>query len=35
MNKKEKKLTSTQVIKGMQVADLLILPHRFVIIKKN
>ena len=35
MNKKEKKLTSTEVIKGMQVADLLILPHHFVIIKKN
>ena len=34
MNKKEKKLASTRVINGMQVADLLILPHQFVIIKK-
>ena len=34
MNKKEKKLASTRVINGMQVADLLILPHHFVIIKK-
>jgi ubiquinone/menaquinone biosynthesis C-methylase UbiE len=35
MNKKENKLAGTQVVKGMQVADLLILPHYFVIIEKN
>ena len=35
MNKKEKKLASTKVIKGMQVTDLLIVPHHFLIIKKN
>jgi len=35
MNKNEKKLASTEVIKGMQVTDLLIVPHHFVIIKKN
>jgi ubiquinone/menaquinone biosynthesis C-methylase UbiE len=34
MNKKEKKIASTTIINGMQVADLLILPHNFVIIKK-
>ena len=34
MNKKEKKLASTKIINGMQVADLLILPHYFVVIKK-
>ncbi len=34
MSKKEKKLASTRVVNGMQVADLLILPHHFVIIKK-
>ena len=34
-NKNEKKLNKTKVINGMQVADLLILPHHFVIIKKN
>jgi hypothetical protein len=35
MNKKENKLASTEVVKSMQVADLLILPHYFVIIDKN
>lgn len=32
-NKKDKKLNKTRVINGMQVSDLLILPHYFVIIK--
>ena len=35
MNKKEKKIVPTTIINGMQVADLLILPHNFVIIKKQ
>ncbi len=33
-NKKEKKLNKTKIINGMQVSDLLILPHHFVIIEK-
>jgi len=32
-NKKDKKLNKTKVINGMQVSDLMILPHHFVIIK--
>lgn len=34
-NKKEKKLNKTMIINGQQVADLLILPHYFVIIEKK
>ena len=33
-NKNEKKLNKTMIINGQQVADLLILPHYFVIIEK-
>ena len=33
-NKNEKKLNKTKIIDGMQVSDLLILPHQFVIIEK-
>lgn len=33
-NKKEKKLNKTKIINGMQISDLLILPHHFVIIEK-
>jgi ubiquinone/menaquinone biosynthesis C-methylase UbiE len=32
-NKKDKKQHKTKVINGMQVSDLLILPHHFVVIK--
>lgn len=32
-NKKDKKLNKTKIINKMQVSDLLILPHHFVIIK--
>ncbi len=35
MNNKENKLAGTEVVKSMQVADLLILPHYFFIIDKN
>ena len=34
-NKNEKKLNKTMIINGQQVADLLILPHYFVIIEKK
>ena len=31
----EKKLNKTMIVNGQQVADLLILPHHFVIVEKH